>query len=99
MPELKVDESRMLSVAAGIEKENDRIRDDFQRLTGEIRRLDGAWDGTASRKAMDGFMKISASYAAPRQEAMRAHALHLRHAAGDYSDAEKKNVALAERFK
>lgn len=99
MPEMKVDEGQMLTVAAVIEKENAQIGDDFQRLTGEIKHLDSAWDGTASRKAMDGFMKISASYSTPRREAMKAHALHLRHAAGDYSDTEKKNTTLADCLK
>ena len=97
---LKVETDAVVSCANTIQTINKSINTKFNNLQRPINRMDSAWNGSASSRAISKFNKIKNDFYQPRYDVLQNYSNFLLQMVGEgYIETEDTNVSLADRFK
>ena len=100
MADLKINTTKVLSVAGSIRNYNDQMQRDFAIAEGGINRLDLVWDSPAAVSGLRKFWELKDRFCDTRYRVMDNYAKYLTQlVAPGYEEAEEANKSLADAFK
>jgi WXG100 family type VII secretion target len=100
MTQITLDAEQVRAIATEIDSDNQELRRLLEESKSDLNSLSSYWSGQASEDTIEAYNGFANQYFQKYEDILNQYVKFLRaNVAEDYSEAESKNISLADAFK